>query len=109
MPLRHRGSCPSAEPLSTGEPSGHRWRFVVGTGYLGSLDPAEGSQIQVDDLWIVEEVSSRSSVGVLSLVEDVGTVRDLKASPGILLDHDDRHAGVGDVANPLEHEVLIRR
>ena len=57
----------------------------------------------------MEELPAGAGMGVASLVEHVGPVCDLQTAPGVLLDHDDRHPGVGDLADPFEDEILGQR
>ena len=49
---------------------------------------SQGSQIEVDDLGVVEELLAGARVGVPSLVEDIAAVGDAETMARVLLDKD---------------------
>ena len=82
------------------------WRALE--RYWGRL-LAECAEIESNDLRVVQELTAGSCVGILTLVENIATVTNLKTAPGVLLDHDCRHAGLVDFRDPQESLILADR
>ncbi len=79
------------------------------SGPFRLFGPAQRSQVEVDDLGIVQQLATLSGVGVSALIQNVCPVGDLETAAGILLNHQDGNAAVGDEPHSLEHQVLIGR
>ena len=58
---------------------------------------AEVTEVEADDLLVIEQLSAGARVGILTLVKHVATVTDLQTTASVLLDHDGRHAGLVDL------------
>jgi hypothetical protein len=69
-----------APPSARGEPFGHNplgepLRSGTALGVL--IDLGQGAEVEIDDLWVVEEFLAGAGVGVAALVEDVPAMSDL--------------------------------
>src|SRR5699024_11610911 len=66
----------------------------------------ERSQVQLDHIRIVQQIRTRSRIRVTALVQNITSVTDLQAKPGILLHHHHRHTRGVDLLDPLEDVLL---
>ena len=54
---------------------------------------AEGTEVELNDAGVVQQLTSRTGVRVFTLIQDICSVTNLEAPPGVLLNHDGGHAG----------------
>ena len=103
---KHRGaargvrqSAASAVPPSGRAPSRHgRQRRPTARARERRLSRlGQRAEVELDHLRVGEQLAARAGVGVAALVEHVAAVAHLQAAAGVLLDHQDRHAGVVDL------------
>ena len=70
---------------------------------------SERTQIEFDDLWVIQQISTGPRVCIRALVENVTTIADTECFVGVLFNDQDAHPGRRDPSNAVEHVVLHDR
>src|SRR4051812_394581 len=73
------------------------------------VDPAGAAEIEVDHLRVVQEVRAAALEAIAPEVEHVAAVRHRERAACVLLDHEDRHAPLVDLADLVEDRVHEER
>ena len=74
------------------------------TGHFG-----ERAQVQLDDIWVFQQLATSTCVGILALVENIATIGHLQTTSSILFHHQDGNSLSVDALALDEHFILQYR
>ncbi len=71
-----------------------------------SVDLGQGSQVELDDLRVVQQLLASAGVCVGALIKHIPTITYLETATGVLLHHDHTHPGTVDLPGADEDLIL---